>query len=365
MLEEHAVYGRIYSPGEKPFKGTVLVENGIITDVIKKRSFPAGYERHVAKAVFPGFCNAHVHAHMYSFMGLGIGKKYPDYFRQLFLLEKQITRRELYNNVRRMAGMMLREGVIRACNMSLDAKPVARGYLDSGMRARLAIAVKNRRTLRENERLFRILGKGSRAVPDFGIANERETSEELIRRIVSLAEKKEAGIQVHVAEAPASENSFKGTSVLFLDNLGVFSEKTIAVHCTYTTARDVYTLRDRRSWITVCPVANQNVRSRTPPIHLIERIEGKNKRLAVGTDEPVINESVSLHAEARFLHKIKNNGTSRVFEMLCAPGLIPLTGKIKPGWHADLVMSEAAGLKELVFGDRKVSHVMVEGQLIF
>ena len=85
------------------------------------------------------------------------------------------------------------------------------------------------------------------------------------------------------------------------------------------------------------------------------------ERIAVGTDEPTLNLSTDLKAEARFL-KGRGLNVSSVFKALCAPGLISRTGMIKEGWNADVVTSDALGLNELVFGDRKITGAMVAGK---
>ncbi len=362
MPEEYVIHARVYSPGEKPFKGTVLVEHGLITEVSRKLLRPRGYERIQSNAVFPGFCNAHVHAHMHSFAGKGIGKGYPEYFQELFRLEKRVTREQLYWDTLSFCKKMLLEGITRACNMSLHSRPIARAYSDSGMRARLAIAVKNRRTFLENERLFRIASKYERVTPDYGIANERETSKSLIEKVVLAAGKRNAGLQVHVAEAPVPSWLEGWTSVQYLDSLRVFSRNTIAVHCTYVTEKDVRILRDRRSWVVTCPVANVNVGSRIPPVR---SFLGRGVGLGLGTDEPVINTSTDLKQEARFLHNSLKIPLHKVFDVMCAPGVIPRTGRVKEGWHADLVLSRAKSLKQILLGDRGVEHVMVGGEFLF
>lgn len=355
---------------KKPFKGYVLVENGAISG-LGRGKYTGRCERIKGNTISPGFVNAHVHTGMFYFKGRGSGLPFNEWLEKIiFPLEKKITKRQVYLGALRACRAMIDSGTTSFCNINPWYKPVVRAVKKTGMRAKLALSLKDlgtpyRPKVSENVALVRKYCSG-RIMGMFGLANEKECSAELIARVAGLAEKYESGIHVHIAESPLGEQlierKYGKTSIQYLDSLGALNEKTIAVHCVNISDRDVSMLRRAGASVVHCPTTNLLVHVGVSPVRkLLAGGVGVN----LGTDEPVANPTMDVRREAVMAKKLHRLPTERIFRMLTDGRLFGNeVGEIAVGKRADLIVSDARSLEELVFGRAETIATIADGEVL-
>lgn len=354
----------------KPFNGYVLVENGEISGLGRGKYTGRG-ERIKGNLISPGFVNAHVHTGMFYFRGKGSGLPFNEWLEKIiFPLEKKITRRQIYLGALRACKSMIDSGTTSFCNINPWYKPVVRAVRKTGMRAKLALSLKDQGTpykppVGENVSLVKRYRSG-RIEGMFGLANEKECSAELIARVAALAEKYDSGIHVHIAESPLGEQmierKYGKTSIQYFNSLGALNEKTIAVHCVNISDRDVSVLRRSGASVVHCPTTNLLVHVGISPVRkLLAGGVGVN----LGTDEPVANPTMDVRREAVMAKKLHRLPTERIFRMLTDGRLFgSAVGEIAVGKSADLVVSDARSLEELVFGRAETMATIVDGNIL-
>jgi 5-methylthioadenosine/S-adenosylhomocysteine deaminase len=265
---------------------------------------------------------------------------------------------------------MIDSGTTSFCNINPWYKPVVRAVRKTGMRAKLALSLKDVGTpykpkVSENAALVKRYRSGL-VEGMFGLANEKECSTELIARVSELAKRYDSGIHVHVAESPLGEQmierKYGKTSIQYMDSLGALNEKTIAVHCVNISDRDVSVLRRSGASVVHCPTTNLLVHVGISPVR---RLLAGGVGVNLGTDEPVANPTMDVRREAVMAKKLHHLPTETIFKMLTDGRLFgSAVGEIAVGKRADLVVSEARSLEELVFGRAETTATMVDGNIL-
>jgi len=314
-----------------------------------------------------------VHAGMYLFRGLAHGMSFTDAFEHvIFPVEQRITDHQLYRGTMDACKGMLSLGITSACNISLWHKPVTKAFVKSGMRARLCIALKDqggrvKPNVDDAVNLVKSLKKNKLVSGMFGIANERETSPALIREAVALAKKYKTGVHMHVAEAVSeeryAEHVYGRTSVQLADGLGVLGKDTLAVHCVNIHDGDISLLKKRGTTVVHCPMTNSMIHVGRAPVNKLLKA---GVPVSLGTDDPVINEHIDLRCEARKARSLHGVTAKQAMGMLCnGTPFASKTGSIKKGMLADIVVSEAKSIDDLVFGESRIRATIVGGKPLF
>ncbi len=161
----------------------------------------------------------------------------------------------------------------------------------------------------------------------------------------------------------------RSSSVRYLDELGLLTPGTAAVHCVHVTPADAEILSEREVSVILCPRSNDRLNVGKAPADLFKKL---GIPLALGTDSLASNDSLSLFDEARFaaslwpglfppeeLLYMMTLGGARVL------GLEELTGSLIPGKRADFLVVEASGtpeqLPERIIHDGKLREVFAQG----
>ena len=88
----------------------------------------------------PGFYNTHTHAAMALLRGYGENMKLQDWLTQrIFPFEAHLTPEDVYWATQLCALEMLRFGVVSATDMYMKGDAMARGFLDSGLKANFSV----------------------------------------------------------------------------------------------------------------------------------------------------------------------------------------------------------------------------------
>jgi cytosine/adenosine deaminase-related metal-dependent hydrolase len=135
----------------------------------------------------------------------------------------------------------------------------------------------------------------------------------------------EARMSVHVAESP-EEVEFIGrgsggwrdllkrlgawdpdwrsprcSPIEYLDRIGFWDERTLAVHAVQATESDLAILASRGATLVTCPRSNERVGAGVPPVEAFYR---SGARVAIGTDSLTSVEDLNVFAELAMLHRI-------------------------------------------------------------
>ncbi len=178
------------------------------------------------------------------------------------------------------------------------------------------------------------------------------STEELLRDAMTIANKYNIGIHMHVNETLFEVEWAKrnlGKSVIeYLDELGILKYKFLAVHCIWCTDKELEILKDRRVSVSHNPESNMKLSSGIAPI---PKMIKKGINVALGTDGAASNDNLDMVEAMRItalLHKVTTLNPSTVIawdvlEMATvngakALGLDKEIGSIEEGKKADIIL---------------------------
>ena len=390
--------GKVLQPNFTFKEQSIAIDGTVITGIgtkSKLRKSKKRYDRIDANGclIMPGFINAHTHAAMGLAQGRGVGMPLFDMFEKvLFPLEKKMKGSDAYLGALVSGLEFIHSGT--TCVNNINArwpKQVLKALDRLGLRGTMALALKDRsistgetfncKELSENQRLVKRLADHPRLRGMYGLANEVESTEHLVKTVKQLAEEDNTGIHMHVAESVGEKGYILQktgkTSVRYLYDLGILHEKTLAVHAVNVTKTDIMILAKSRATVVHCPTVNLNLASGVSPV--ADMLEA-GVSMGIGVDDPIANMSNDIRREmmnARVLQQTKNKflSTKQLLSMALNSRLYGYSnGSLQPGSLADLVVvsmkdrvvpkDDDSLLRETLFGDPSILHSMVNGELI-
>lgn len=194
-------------------------------------------------------------------------------------------------------------------------------------------------------------------------------SDEPLSRIRTLADELDIPIHIHLHETAHEVEEASVQSgrrpLERLDQLGLLSDRLIAVHMTQLTAQEVDRVAEAGTHVVHCPESNLKLASGACPV---AGLLAAGANLALGTDGAASNNDLSMLGEARsasLLGKLTAGDASAVTAFEClrmatlggarALGLESIIGSLEAGKRADLVAVDLGGLENQPVYD-PVSH---------
>jgi len=350
--------------------GYVGIHDGKISyvdDKPPKGVTPARVINGSRRLLMPGLINSHSHLPMSLLRGYADDYKLREWlFDHVLPAEGKLDERSV------MAGAMLglaeslRFGVVSSSDMYFHLSQVAEAVLESGAKANLTnplvcLDMKNfdfekDRGVREiREVLARFKGVKSedgRVVVDAGIHAEYTSGKEAWKECAAFAAGNGLRFQIHLSETESEHNDcikrYGKTPAEILNEYGIFSGKTSAAHCCFITEDDMDILASSGATAVHCPVSNLKLSSGIAPVMKM-REHGLN--VALGTDGVCSNNNHDLFEEikmAALLQKYISRDASALpaYEAVkmatvngaAGQGREGETGRISPGYDADLIM---------------------------
>ncbi len=345
------VEGRLFGKD----KGYVLIEDNHIIKV-GKGTCKEPVDKIKGNLILPGFVNGHVHAGMYAYRGFGKKRGLEQFFKEiLFPLEQQITKKEIYEGAKQACEEMIAQGITGMFNMNPWYGPVLRAVKKIGIRASLAIAIKRKKDLKRNLKIPKTFH------PMLGIANGKETPENLIREIVQASRNQELGIHTHLAESKEEvlfiKSRFGVSSIKYFDSLGVLGKHTLLVHMVHADTNDLVLVKRRGCTVTLNPRCNEILGVGKPRIKTMLSL---NIPLMLGTDEPVADPTVNVKEIGLYVMKRYKVGFTNVLNMLTNGCLFGPYG-LKRNALADITVWDCK-LREIL--TTKPEHVIVNGKVL-
>ena len=318
--------------------------------------------------LMPGLHNAHTHVPMSLMRGYGDGHNLQDWLHHyIFPVEARWDDRSMRAGAALSLAEMIASGTTGIVDMYMRIDNIAALCAEVGMNANLTNGItefedfdaKTNNGMREIEdALAKWHGHDNgRIQVDAGIhaeyTNKRASCEHLGRFAVDNG----LNVHVHVSETKREHDEcvakYGMTPMAFLDSCGLFEAKrSIAAHCVYATEADMEIMKAKHITAAHNPISNLKLGSGIAPMSMWLD-SGIN--IALGTDGVSSNNSHDMFDDLKFagiLHK----GATRdplllpafeTLKMATVNGGIATgrqTGKIAPGYWADMIMLRAGDL---------------------
>ena len=261
----------------------------------------------------PGFYNTHTHAAMALLRGYGENMKLQDWLTQrIFPFEAHLTPEDVYWATQLCALEMLRFGVVSATDMYMKGDAMARGFLDSGLKANFSVGTTctDQRSYKDLPQYKELLSlketyHGSddgRIRTDLSLHAEYTTTERVVRGAAEAAQELGLRVHIHVSEtalevAECRERRGGRTPVQYLHDCGLFASPTTIAHGVHLTEEDIALLAADRVTVATCPKSNLKLASGICPSPQLLRA-GVNVSLA--TDSVASNNNLDFLEEMRF-----------------------------------------------------------------
>ena len=314
------------------------------------------------KLLLPGLVNGHTHTGMSLLRGLGSDLPLQQWlFDTVFPVEDRLTDEDLRLGMELSMLEMIASGTTSFTDMYMGAAYAAPAILASGMKANLCRPLQSFdpdeepmtcRRMREMLVLYdRWNGAGNgRIKVDFAVHAEYTCTERMVRAAAEEAQKRGAGMHIHLSETEAEQRNcvekYGLTPAQWFDQLGAFSIRAYAAHGVWLTREDRALLRERNVTVVHCPESNLKLGSGVADVPAM-LAEGMN--VALGTDGAASNNNLNMMEEmhlAALLHKgVRHDPTvlkqSQVLQMATVNGARLQgradTGALAVGNKADIV----------------------------
>ncbi|EQD65008.1 chlorohydrolase/deaminase family protein [mine drainage metagenome] len=382
----------------------LLVRDGRIQDLLSipdARVRYANVERIalVHHALIPGLVNAHTHAAMTLFRGLGADQPLEIWLKDyIWPLEAAWVDRDFVRDGTRLAiTEMLLSGTTCFNDMYFHPDATIEAAIAAGIRLVSGIIVLDLPT-RFAQNAQEYLHKGF-AIRD-GYRHESRihftlaphapytVGETTLRKVARFADELGLRVHMHVHETEREVQAFKeqhGCSpIQYLERLGLLTPGLLAVHVTTLDAADLERLARARSSVIHCPESNLKLGSGFCPV---ADLRAAGVQVALGTDGAASNDDLDLLGEMRsaaLLAKGVTRDPSRLtardvlrmatLDSASVLGLEEEIGSLERGKAADCVAIDLSApatipcynpVAQIVYaaGRQQVSHVWIEGQL--
>ena len=314
--------------------------------------------------LIPGMINTHTHAGMIPFRSLG--DDVPDRLRRfLFPLEQYMTKELVKASSNYAIAEMLLSGVTSFCDMYYFEDEVAKSCKKMGIRALVGETIIDMPTCDSPtpsggyaycESFLEQWQNDPLITPIIAPHAPNTNNVEMLKKIVSLSEKYNAPITMHVSEMTYEitgfQEKYNQTPIEFLQTLGYFERDFILAHCIFATEHDLDILANSKGKARVAHCIGANTKSAKGVAPIKQMLE-KNILTGLGTDGPSSGNTLDLFSQMRLfanVHKTYNQDRSlfpakeivRLATIGGAEtlGLADQVGSITVGKKADLTLIE-------------------------
>ena len=295
----------------------VVIENGIITDIVPTPSAPNKYPHFPithfgSHALIPGLINSHTHIPMNYFRGLADDRALMDWLQNyMWPAEKKCLSPEFVKDASLFAiAEMLRSGTTCFNDMFFFMPSIAEAVELSGIRGHVGINIINfpnnwANTIEEEfskgEAFCQHYSNHPRVTPTLAVHSMYTVSEDdYLLRSLAFAEKYNLKINMHVQEPQSEIEIVYQKSQLRplqrLKKLGLLTPRLIAIHMLHVNEEDFNCLVEGKPSVVHCPESNMKLASGTCPA---DQLLKAGVNVALGTDGAASNNDLNMLGEMR------------------------------------------------------------------
>ncbi len=346
--------------------GVVVVLGGKILDIGEEKEIVKKYQ--VAEIidfgnsiVMPGMINTHTHASMSYFRGLADDLRLDDWLtKYIWPAEGKFVNPDFVKNATELACLeMVEAGVTTFNDMYFFADVTAGVVEQAGMRVMLGegvidfstpSAVDPDEALKMNDELLEKYKNNPKINISLCAHSIYTCGEETLKKVLENSCKNNLPIHIHVSETKKENKDclkqFGLSPVVYLDKLGLITDKTILAHSVWVDEVDIKILKKRKAKIAHCPISNMKLASGVMPF---DKMQDK-LTIGLASDGPASNNTLDLFSEMRsctLVHKVVNceptmASAKKVIEMVTIEGAKVLgldkqIGSLEIGKQADLI----------------------------
>lgn len=345
------------------FKGSILIENGIITEIGQiERSADSKIDASSMIAL-PSFVNAHTHLSMVLMRNYkDTAENLQDWLSEIFPIEDKLNDEDIYQASRLGAAELIQSGCTVFADMYFHAWNTVKAIKEAGIRGIIGQTFMND----ENDAEFRIeeiaprileaIGNDDMLRLDAAVHAIYTSTPDCYIRAAEWVKERGVRLHTHLSETRKEVDdciaAYGKTPVELFNDIGVFSVPVYAAHGVHINEEEMEILKEHDVSIVHNPASNMKLASGIAPV---KKYREKGINTALGTDGASSNNNLSMIKEmntAALLQTIANMTPSAVrpydiIEMATiggakALGLDNRIGTIEKGKEADIVLINTA-----------------------
>ena len=312
--------------------------------------------------IMPGLVNAHTHASMTCFRGIADDLPLMTWLNEhIFPAESKLDYQKVYSGALLACAEMIMSGTTCFCDMYLFEDAVAQAAEKAGIRAVVGEVLydfdsPNYGPIEKGFEYTEQLIDKYKGHPLVTVAVEPHSpylcAPELLKRAYEITRTHEIPLVIHVSETASEvagiQERYNRTPVAHLADLGILAPNLVACHCVVLTEEDIDLLKRHDVKVAHNPESNMKLASGVAPI---PKLLEEDICVGIGTDGCASNNNLDIFLEmdtTAKLHKVKTLDPTvldaeTVLNMATlqgarALGLSDVTGSLKPGKKADLIV---------------------------
>ncbi len=305
-------------------KAGIAINNGKIVALDKIENLAQSYKakRTISaknKMAIPGLINAHTHAAMVYFRGLADDLPLKEWLENhIWPAEAQYVNAEFIRKAVKLAALeMLKSGTTTFCDMYFLPGVAVESLEEMKIKAILGVPLLDFPTpvsrsseegLKNARKLIESLKGHDRFIPAVMPHSPYTCSAKLLKQAAEMSKEYNIPLQIHLSEEKWENEkiiSEKGmSSVAYLNELTVLSERTTAAHVNWISNEDVEILKKTKTGVIHNPQSNMKLATGICPVPELLKA-GIN--VGLGTDGAASNNDLDMFGEvqtAAMLHKI-------------------------------------------------------------
>lgn len=289
--------------------GDLVVENNLIVYVGKTLPENSEHNNNVTNIIdcknnilMPGLINAHSHAAMTLFRGMGDGVVFHEWWRETMLpLEQKLTNKDIYNGAKIAVQEMLSNGITTYFDCYFNYNETIKATQELGGRVGIAFGVikpTDKITQKSLEKEYKALLKERNVIPFLYAHSTYSCDEFQFMELLKFAKKENLVFSTHVSETLSEvgeiHNKFGVTPVGLLEQYGMFDIPCVLAHCVHCDKDDVEILKKYNVSISHNPASNLKLGSGIAPLNSFLK---NDINVCLGTDGAASNNSLDILKE--------------------------------------------------------------------
>ena len=345
------------------FKGSILIENGIITEIGQVERSADSIIDASSMIALPSFVNAHTHLSMVLMRNYkDTAENLQDWLSEIFPIEDKLNDEDIYQASRLGAAELIQSGCTVFADMYFHAWNTVKAIKEAGIRGIIGQTFMNDEKDAEFRieeiapRILEAIGNDDMLRLDAAVHAIYTSTPDCYIRAAEWVKERGVRLHTHLSETRKEVDdciaAYGKTPVELFNDIGVFSVPVYAAHGVHINEEEMEILKEHDISIVHNPASNMKLASGIAPV---KKYREKGINTALGTDGASSNNNLSMIKEmntAALLQTIANMTPSAVrpydiIEMATiggakALGLDNRIGTIEKGKEADIVLINTA-----------------------